>query len=77
MNFVLFLFGHTTQLVGSLFPDQGSNLRPLLRTHRVLTTGQPEESLPMNFFSPPSLCLLQPSCCSQPLFAYFRLTHWR
>ena len=50
MNFVLFLLGHTTQLVGSRFPDQGSNLRRLLWKRRVVTTGQPGESLPVNFF---------------------------
>ena len=56
MNFVLFLLGHTTQLVGCRFPDQGSNLRPLLWRHGVSTTGQPEEPLPVNFFFFP-LCV--------------------
>ena len=33
------------QHVGSQFPDQGSNLRPLQWKHGVLTTGPPGKSL--------------------------------
>ena len=37
-------FGQAAQYVGSQFPDQGSNLQPLLWKHRVLTTGLPGKS---------------------------------
>ena len=37
-------FGCTTWHVGSLFPDQGSNPRPLYQKHEILTTGLPENS---------------------------------
>ena len=42
-NILLYLctFEHTVGLVGSQFPDQGSNLGPL---YGVLTTGQPGNS---------------------------------
>lgn len=34
-----FFFGHAVWQVGSQFPNQGSNLRPLQWKHRALTTG--------------------------------------
>ena len=37
-SFSLSVFGRTTRHVGSEFPDQGSNLRPLHGNHGVLTT---------------------------------------
>ena len=36
---------------GILFPDQGSNLCPLIWNCSVLTTGPPEKSLFISFFN--------------------------
>ena len=44
-----FSFDLSEQLVGSQFPDQGSNPRPLHWKRRVLTTGQPGKSLNLTF----------------------------
>ena len=44
-----FFFGCTRWHVGSQFPNQGSNLRPLHWQHGFLTTGLPGKSL--NFFN--------------------------
>ena len=43
--FNICLFGHAMWHVGSLFPNQGSNLRPLPWKHGVLTTGPPGKAL--------------------------------
>ena len=40
----VFVFWHATQHVGSEFPDQGLNLRPLQWKHQILTTGSPGKS---------------------------------
>ena len=45
-----FLFGCAKQHVGSLFPDQGSNPRPLHLKGRVLTNGPPRKSQTSFFF---------------------------
>ena len=37
--FFLFVFGHAAWLAGILVPDQGFNLGPWQRKHRVVTTG--------------------------------------
>ena len=42
-HWFFFFFCHTTQLVGSWLPNQGSNPRPLLWKHGILTTGPPGE----------------------------------
>ena len=42
--YLLTYFECATQLVGSLFPDQGSHTCPLHWKHRVLTTGLPGKS---------------------------------
>ena len=47
--FFVFYFGCTRWHVGSQFPNQGSNLRPLLWKHGFLITGLPGKSL--NFFN--------------------------
>ena len=47
--FFNFLKAIPTLYVGSLFPDQGSNPRPLHWKHGVLTTGPPEKSPQANF----------------------------
>ena len=42
---LLLFFGCAAQLMGSQFPNQGSNLIPQQWKHRVLTTGLPGKSL--------------------------------
>ena len=37
--YLIYLFGHAMWLAATYFPDQGSNLYPLRRKCRVLTTG--------------------------------------
>ena len=49
--FFLLLFGCTTWLAGSYFPDQGSNPGPGSESARVLTTGLPGNSLEVCFKS--------------------------
>ena len=43
-RFFLFVFGHAAWLAGILVPDQGFNLGPWQRKHRVVTTGSPGNS---------------------------------
>ena len=42
--YFIYFFGCTVRLVGSWFPDQGSNPCPPQWKHRVLTTGLPGNS---------------------------------
>ena len=61
---------HTPQRVGTQFPSQGSNLHPLHRKRRALTTGPPGKSLLFSLmFSMSFLFLLEPllSLCSRSL----------
>ena len=48
------VFGCAIWLVGSKFPDQGSNPGPRHWKHRVLTTGPPGNSRHLLFFPAPS-----------------------
>ena len=49
--FCFLVFCHSTGLVGSWFPDQGSNPCPLQWKHRFLTTGPPGNALRMCLLS--------------------------
>ena len=44
-NFYLFIFGHTTQHMGSQFPNRGLNLHPLHCKCEFLSTGLPGKPL--------------------------------
>ena len=60
-----FFFRRAARLVGSQFPDQGSNPCPLQWKHGVLTTGPPGNSLHISFFFSKKhikLFYLQPHC---------------
>ena len=70
-----FFFCPAAQLVGSSFPDQGSNPGPLQWKHGVLTTGPPGNSQPLFLKLQPCFLLPIASTISIHLWYFFGLFH--